>query len=281
MPQELAEITLQESDSPFLQKDLFLEGPHIKAFKEIISQSPLRRVIIAVHPFFNERERLLSEKTDQTRRYIESRNYHLYQAAWAHQPVIVFEDKKKLANQKNSSKHYQSILEYPNVLFQPTIDADPTPSTVVITSFKKTFDKLFNGYSGYDDWTEENWREIDALLRQYGIDTMAIEPGNTESYPQYMYLRATVETIFDKAKMSVFAEVAEKLREMGVERIAIGGSRFHSLRTDGGTQDGCVTFAAAQLHRNGFPVRVSNYFAYPHSPTVQEKMHFKNPPVQQ
>lgn len=274
----IPEIAHTEGDKEnnILDTKDFFQAPEesLTLFLEAIQASRFKKVIVAIHPYFLEELRAAPGKP-ATKRYNQLRRHYLEHAAEAGRPVLIFEENSVLQDIKETTNRYNSLLPYKNVMFVRTLPLDPTPTTPLAETADELYERLFKNMVRYDRWTTQDWQTVITILSSVGHSTLAINPEDEETYPQYMFLRERFIDAFEQIKANTFKSFVQRLRILGAERVALGGSKYQHFDPGSGYEMGCVSYVAAELHRQGLPVHLSRYFAFPDAPTHNVRQYLR------
>lgn len=249
-------------------RDFFnAEESDLTPFAEAIQRSPYHKVNIAIHPYFLEEDRFVTKPG--VKQYNKMRGKYVFEAAQAGNPIIIFEECTVMDDTNDFMSKYGNIHSLPNVMFVKTMEADPTPYTAESKRVSDMYEKLANRLPYYKPWNQEECNDLKLVADEFNLTMPYLPIEEKLSFDQYIDIRK----LFTKADLILshraFDKLGQRLLDLKVERVSLGGTKYEPIAHAIDVQKGCVSFTAVELHRLGFRVNISNYFVYPNKPSRQ------------
>lgn len=225
------------------------------------------KVVVAIHPFYQEDDRL-RELKQQVDTYAIFRIQYIDRASQAGWPVIIFEDHTLLADDFKRNVFYGDLLQKDSVFVVPTLQAHPAPLTPELCIAEKVYQLIFTRYKDVQNWNTQDWEDFHAMQRLAGQrETFVQLVDNKATYWQVVNIRNDFLKAFEILTEKSWENMSATLHDLSVESIKMGGSRYENLNISSGKSEGCLAYAANSLHARNFRVHLSNYFSSPQKPT--------------
>lgn len=264
--------------SPAVINEFFnAESADLQPFQDAIHNSPHNRVIVNVHPYFLEEDRFITKPG--VRQYNKIREHYIFKAAEAGRPVLIFEEDSIINDDIEFESKYESLAQQPNVLFVRTMTADPTPYNETSLRLSTARKMLADQFPYNKPWTSDDRDFFTTLIEEIGFEAPHIPVGEKLTLSELLSARKILFKADVQHSHRVFDAIGAQLRQLGVSRVSLGGAKYHHILQDSDSQRGCLSFTAAELHRLGFRVNISNYFSYPEKPTSEIQSKFRGSSV--
>lgn len=224
------------------------------------------KIIIAIHPFFEEYTRSRPFRFGGNDTYEKSRLKYLNQAAEAGWPILILEEKNVMRNQRELLERYQSIINLDTVYIVPTLYKLPVPVIPELAIVNRVIDTRYIDARNLIDYSQGDWENFNEMEKLAGLPTTP-QPKNIH---QFWIEKQNIEWAFRRAFRKLNGRawdlLSQLLQDLSVESIKMGGSRFESLDIRTGENNGCLAYAAEELHQRGFRIQLSKYFSSPNQP---------------
>jgi hypothetical protein len=229
------------------------------------------KIVIAIHPFYDETERLREQKEDVDT-YAIFRIKYIERASQAGWSVIIFEDHKVLANDPTRNALYGKLLQNDSVFVVPTLEAHPAPMTPELFIAEKVYQLIFTRYNDIQNWSVSDWEDFHALQKAAGLPKTIINlVNNKATYWQVLNVRNDFLKAFEILTEKSWEKMSTTLQDLSVKSIKMGGSRYESFDLVSGKSAGCLAYAANSLHTRNFRIHLSTYFSSPVKPSQEVK----------
>lgn len=230
-------------------------------------ESHQHKIVVAIHPFYEEDDRLKEQK-QQADTYAIFRIQYIDRASHAGWPVIIFEDHTVLADDSTRDALYGNLLQRDSVFIVPTLQAHPAPMTPELYVAEKVYQLIFARHNDLQNWNTLDWEDFHTMQRLAGQrETFVQLVDNKATYWQVVNIRNDFLKAFKILTEKSWENMSATLHDLSVESIKMGGSRYEGLNISTGTTEGCLANAANSLHARKFRVHLSNYFSSPKQPT--------------